>query len=57
MHLAALRGLVTVLHSLLLLEGRALARRTDRLQGRKLAMEDMCQLTERVSGHKYDSSH
>lgn len=50
MHLVALAGLATVPHGLLRLEGGTLAyvtRRIDRHQGQKLAMEDMCQLTER----------
>jgi serine/threonine-protein kinase HipA len=60
MHLAALAGLATVPHGLLRLEGGALAyvtRRIDRHQGQKLAMEDMCQLTERLTEHKYDGLH
>ena len=60
MHLAALARLPTVLHGLLRLEGGALAyvtRRIDRQKGRKLAMEDMCQLTERLTENKYDGSH
>ncbi|MFC7671207.1 HipA domain-containing protein [Hymenobacter humi] len=60
MHLAGLARLPTVPHGLLRLEGGALAyvtRRIDRVKGRKLAMEDMCQLTERLTEHKYDGSH
>lgn len=60
MQLAALAGLATVPHGLLRLEGGALAyvtRRIDRQKGQKLAMEDMCQLTERLTEHKYDGSH
>jgi len=60
MHLAALAKLPTVPHGLLRLEGGALAyvtRRVDRVKGRKLAMEDMCQLTERLTENKYDGSH
>ncbi len=60
MHLAALARLPTVPHGLLRLEGGALAyvtRRIDRPKGRKLAMEDMCQLTERLTENKYDGSH
>ena len=60
MHLAALARLPTVPHGLLRLEGGALAyvtRRVDRVKGRKLAMEDMCQLTERLTENKYDGSH
>jgi serine/threonine-protein kinase HipA len=47
-------------HGLLRLEGGALAyvtRRIDRVKGEKLAMEDMCQLTERLTENKYDGSH
>ena len=60
MHLAALAKLPTVPHGLLRLEGGALAyvtRRIDRVKGQKRAMEDMCQLTERLTEHKYDGSH
>lgn len=60
MHLAALARLPTVPHGLLRLEGGALAyvtRRVDRMKGSKLAMEDMCQLTERLTENKYDGSH
>jgi serine/threonine-protein kinase HipA len=60
MHLATLARLPTVPHGLLRLEGEALAyvtRRIDRQKGRKLAMEDMCQLTERLTENKYDGSH
>ena len=60
MHLAALARLPTVPHGLLRLKGGALAyvtRRIDRQKGRKLAMEDMCQLTERLTENKYDGSH
>ncbi|TVT36974.1 HipA domain-containing protein [Hymenobacter setariae] len=60
MHLAALARLPTVPHGLLRLEGGALAyvtRRIDRQKGRKLAMEDMCQLTERLTENKYHGSH
>ena len=60
MHLARLARLPTVPHGLLRLESGALAyvtRRIDRVKGRKLAMEDMCQLTERLTENKYDGSH
>lgn len=60
MHLAALARLPTVPHGLLRLEGGAMAyvtRRIDRVKDRKLAMEDMCQLTERLTENKYDGSH
>jgi serine/threonine-protein kinase HipA len=60
MHLAALAGRATVPHGLLRLEGGTLAyvtRRIDRHQAQKLAMEDMCRLTERLTENKYDGSH
>ncbi|OUJ67852.1 HipA domain-containing protein [Hymenobacter crusticola] len=60
MHLATLAGIATVPHGLLRLEGGTLAyvtRRIDRQQGQKRHMEDMCQLTERLTEHKYDGSH
>jgi serine/threonine-protein kinase HipA len=31
--------------------------RINRHQGQKLTMKDMCQLTERLTEHKYDGSH
>lgn len=60
MHLASLAKLSTVPHGLLRLEGGALAyvtRRVDRVKGQKRAMEDMCQLTGRLTENKYDGSH
>jgi len=66
MHLAELAGIRTVPHGLLPMEDGALAyitRRVDRVGkpgGRKvtkLHMEDMCQLTERQTEHKYKGSH
>jgi serine/threonine-protein kinase HipA len=60
MHLARLAKMATVPHGLLRMEGGTLAyvtRRIDRQQGKKLAMEDMCQLTERLTENKYDGSH
>jgi len=60
MHLAALAKIATVPHGLLRLEGGTLAyvtRRIDRRKGQKLHMEDMCQLTERLTENKYDGSH
>ena len=60
MHLAALVRLPTMPHGLLRLAGERLAyvtRRIDRQKGRKLAMEDLCQLTERLTENKYDGSH
>ena len=66
MHLAELAGIRTVPHGLLPMEDGTLAyitRRVDRIGkpgGRKvtkLHMEDMCQLTERQTEHKYKGSH
>lgn len=66
MHLAELAGIRTVPHGLLPMEDGTLAyitRRVDRIGkpgGRKvtkLHMEDMCQLTERLTEHKYRGSH
>jgi len=66
MHLASLAGLAVVPHGLVRMKDGALAyitRRFDRLGkpgGRKvtkLHMEDMCQLTERQTEHKYKGSH
>lgn len=60
MHLATLAKLPTVPHGLLRLEGGALAyvtRRVDRVKRQKRAMEDMCQLTGRLTENKYDGSH
>lgn len=66
MHLASLAGLAVVPHGLIHMKDGALAyitRRVDRLGkpgGRKvtkLHMEDMCQLTERQTEHKYKGSH
>jgi serine/threonine-protein kinase HipA len=59
-HLATLARLPTVPQGLLRLAGGALAyvtRRIDRVKGHKLAMEDRCQLTERLTENKYDGSH
>ena len=60
MHLAKLSKIKTVEHSLIRLKSGELAyitKRIDRLKGRKLHMEDMCQLTERQTEHKYKGSH
>lgn len=60
MHLAARAGIKTVDHSLIRLKSDELAyitRRIDRLKDRKLHMEDMCQLTERLTEHKYNGSY
>ncbi len=60
MHLAAQAGIKTVDHGLISLKSGELAyitRRVDRHKGRKLHMEDMCQLTERLTEHKYNGSY
>ena len=56
MHLAEIAKIPTVPHSLIYLQSGQLAyitRRVDREKGEKLHMEDMCQLTERLTEHKY----
>jgi serine/threonine-protein kinase HipA len=60
MHLAALAGINTVPHSLIRLQSGQLAyitRRIDRHKKGKYHMEDMCQLTERLTEHKYRGSY
>lgn len=67
MHLARIAGIKTVDHSLIYLHSGQLAyitRRIDRQKGskksggvKKLHMEDMCQLTERLTEHKYKGSY
>lgn len=60
MHLAALSKIKTVSHSLIRLKSGELAyitKRVDRSKGRKYHMEDMCQLTERQTEHKYKGSY
>lgn len=60
MHLAAAARIKTVSHSLIrLLDGRLayVTRRVDRTKQGKLAMEDMCQLTERLTEDKYQGSY
>lgn len=60
MHLAALAKLSVVPHSLIRMKSGALAyitRRIDRKAKTKLHMEDMCQLTGRLTEHKYHGSH
>lgn len=60
MHLAELSKIKTVQHSLIKLKSGQLAyitKRIDRNNGKKLHMEDMCQLTERLTEHKYKGSH
>jgi serine/threonine-protein kinase HipA len=60
MHLARLAGLKTVPHCLIRLTSGNLAyitKRVDRIKGTKLAMEDMCQLSERLTEDKYQGSY
>lgn len=60
MHLAKLSKLATVEHSLIRLKTGELAyitKRIDRKGGRKQHMEDMCQLTERLTERKYKGSY
>lgn len=60
MHLADIAGISTVPHSLIRLRSGTRAyitRRVDRAGTAKLAMEDMCQLTGRLTEHKYDGSY
>jgi serine/threonine-protein kinase HipA len=59
MHLSELFGIATALHSLIRLQSGELAyitKRFDRINGGKLAVEDMCQLTETLTNDKYRSS-
>ncbi len=60
MHLAEIAHIKTAPHSLIRLSDGTLAfitKRMDRIKGHKLAMEDMCQLTERLTEYKYLGSH
>jgi len=60
MNLAELSKVKTVEHSLIRLKSGELAyitKRIDRLKDKKLHMEDMCQLTERQTEHKYKGSY
>ena len=61
MHLAQLAGVETVPHSLIrFADGQLcyITRRIDRTpQGEKIDMEDMCQLSERLTEDKYKGSH
>jgi len=59
MHLSELFGIPTASHSLIRLKSGELAfitKRFDRSKYGKLAMEDMCQLTETLTSDKYRSS-
>ncbi|WP_119080670.1 HipA domain-containing protein [Chitinophaga alhagiae] len=60
MHLAEIAGIVTVPHSLIRMQSGKLAyvtKRIDRTEGRKIHMEDMCQLTGRLTEDKYRGSY
>lgn len=60
MHLAESVKIITVPHSLIRLKSDELAyitKRVDRSKNNKFHMEDMCQLTERQTEHKYKGSH
>jgi serine/threonine-protein kinase HipA len=60
MHLAAIAKIKTAPHSLIRLQSGNLAyvtKRIDRTKKGKLAMEDMCQLTERLTEDKYHGSY
>jgi serine/threonine-protein kinase HipA len=59
MHLGRIFGIDTADHSLIRLQSGDLAyitKRFDRIKGEKLAMEDMCQLTETLTEDKYRGS-
>jgi len=60
MHLAAIAKIETVPHTLIRLKSGELSyltKRIDREGNRKLHMEDMCQLTERLTESKYHGSY
>ena len=61
MHLAEIARIKTVPHTLIRMKDGSigyLTKRVDRtVDGAKIAMEDMCQLTERQTEHKYRSSY
>ena len=60
MHLAQISQIKTVQHALIKLKSGQLAyitKRIDRNNGQKVHMEDMCQLTERLTEHKYKGSY
>lgn len=60
LHLAEISGIHVVPHSLIRLASGKLSyitRRIDRESGRKIHMEDMCQLTGRLTEHKYHGSY
>ncbi|MBL0176841.1 MAG: HipA domain-containing protein [Ignavibacteria bacterium] len=60
MHLASLARIPVVPHALIRMRSGSLAyitKRIDRHENGKLHMEDMCQLTERLTEYKYRGSH
>ena len=61
MHLARLAKINTVPHSLIRFKDGSLAYITNRIdrdkKGNKIPMEDMCQLTEKLTEQKYKGSH
>jgi len=60
MHLAEIAKIKTAPHCLIRMASGNLAyitKRMDRTKNGKLAMEDMCQLTERLTEHKYQGSY
>ncbi len=60
MHMAAVCGINVVPHSLVRLQDQTLCyitKRVDRTRKGKLHMEDMCQLSERLTEDKYKGSH
>ena len=60
MRMAAIAKIKTVPHSLIKLQSGAIAyitKRVDRIGQEKLHMEDMCQLTERLTEDKYNGSY
>lgn len=60
MHLAECAKIDTVPHTLMKMADESLCyltRRIDRKNGEKIAMEDMCQLTERMTEYKYKGSY
>lgn len=60
MHLAEISKIKTVEHALIKLKSGQLAyitKRIDRNNGKKIHMEDMCQLTERLTEQKYKGSY
>lgn len=60
MHLAEIARLAVVPHTLMRMADNSLCyltRRVDRTGGRKIPMEDMCQITERPTEYKYHGSY